>query len=135
MLNENDVVKLVSRHLSKNGYQILQSLGTNQRGVDIIAEKKDETIYVEAKGETSSVPSSARYGKPFDSKQINTHVSAAVMSSIKILAEKPSGQQTKVAIALPETPGHLKAIKGIHAILKRLQIDIYWVGKDSIRVG
>jgi Holliday junction resolvase len=54
MLTENDVVKAVSNKLNAIGYKVVQSLTTNEKGIDIIAQKGDVKLYVEAKGETSS---------------------------------------------------------------------------------
>jgi len=66
MQTENDIVEKVVDFLESKGYRITQSLTTNQQGIDIIAEMESETLYIEAKGETSSVETSNRFGLPFN---------------------------------------------------------------------
>lgn len=133
MLTENDIVEKLSTHLEKEGYEILQSLGTGEKGVDIIAKRNRQTLYIEAKGETSSKSHTNRFGKPFTKNQIKSHVSRAILTSMKILTSKPSGQGTAVAIALPDTDGHRNLISEIYQPLKKLDITVYWINQNSIR--
>ena len=68
MLFESDVVDAVCAQLQARGYHIRQKLQVTQRGDDIIAVRQGAPIrelYVEAKGETSSRTTTARYGRPF----------------------------------------------------------------------
>ena len=74
MLTENDIVIRLSEYLELNGYQVLKALSTSERGVDHTATSDGITLYVEAKGETSSDPKSARFGLPFDSSQVRPHI-------------------------------------------------------------
>jgi Holliday junction resolvase-like predicted endonuclease len=50
MLTENDVVDAVARHLTSDGWNILQTRTTLQQGIDILAQKDNETLAIEAKG-------------------------------------------------------------------------------------
>ena len=82
ILTENDVVSAVSFFLKRQGYTIGQALSTSQKGIDIEATKPDGTrCLIEAKGATSSRPSSNRYGLEFDNNQIKNHI--GVMSSTR----------------------------------------------------
>jgi hypothetical protein len=52
-------------NIERNHYLIRQSLTSIQRGHDIMADKQGDPtwrLYVEAKGEGSSKPTTARYG-------------------------------------------------------------------------
>ncbi|MEQ6166164.1 restriction endonuclease [Ekhidna sp. MALMAid0563] len=131
MLTENDVVEILAEHLSNQGYQIIQSLTTNEKGVDLIAEKNGVRLYVEAKGETSSKATTNRYGKPFNKNQIKSHVSRAILTSMKVQSSKPNSE---VAIALPDTDDHKQLIQVITPSLKKLGIGVYWVSKSGVRM-
>ena len=89
MLTESGVIAAVCAELQRRGYEIRQQLSESQRGDDIIATKYAEptrTIYVEAKGETSSKNASARYGKSFDSAQVRDHVANAFYKAALVLS-------------------------------------------------
>lgn len=131
MLTENDIVERVVNYLQHHGYNVTQSLGTSEKGVDIIAEKDGLTLYVEAKGATSSKESSSRFGKGFSRNQIKTHVACAVVASMKILCAKDRSS-IKVAIALPDDEGHRSFVSAISSSLGRLNIDVFWVSKDLV---
>ncbi|MCF6407514.1 hypothetical protein L3C95_31775 [Chitinophaga filiformis] len=132
MLTENDIVRLLSAHLKKSGYIITQSLLTTQQGIDIIAEDTKHILYIEAKGETSSKEHSKRYGNAFDGNQIKSHVSRAILASMKILHDKPAGPKTKVGIALPDTAGHRELVAKINIPLKTLGIKIFFVTENGV---
>ena len=71
MLTEDDVVEAVCGFLAGNGYRIVTRCNTTQRGEDIVAvsDATGVTLRIEAKGETSNLSSSSRYGKAFSSAQ------------------------------------------------------------------
>ena len=132
MLTENDIVNILSDHLEAEGYMIVQSLNTIEKGIDIIAKRNGRTLYIEAKGETSSKSHTNRFGKPFSKNQIKSHVSKAILTSMKILTSKSDGQNIEVAIALPETEMHQDLIDDIHLALKKLGIIVFWVNQDTV---
>jgi hypothetical protein len=131
MLTENDIVTFLSKYLINEGYVIKQSRTTTQTGIDLIAENNKEVLYVEAKGETSSKETTNRFGLSFNSNQIKSHVSRAVLTSMITLQEKPSGPKSKVAIALPDNPGHRDLILKILTPLKSLSIRVYLISEDG----
>ena len=133
MLTENDVVNVLANYLEEKGYSILQNLNTGEQGVDIIAERTNKILYVEAKGETSSKSHTNRFGKPFTLNQISSHISRAILASMKVISCKPSGNKTKAAIALPDTAGHRKIIDKILPALQKLQITVFWVTKKAVK--
>ena len=69
MLTENDVIDAVVSHLTGKGWNIETISRTDQRGIDILANKGRTSLAIEAKGETSNRRGSSRYGKPFTSSQ------------------------------------------------------------------
>jgi Holliday junction resolvase-like predicted endonuclease len=128
MLTENDIVNILAKHLENKGYAIKQTLTTSQTGIDLIAENDKEILFVEAKGETSSKQSTNRYGLGFDSNQIKSHVSRAILASMIVLQSKPAGPKTNVAIALPDN--HRDIILKITNPLKSLGIKVYLITGD-----
>ena len=132
MLTENDIVLLLAEYLKKMGYNVTQSLSTKEQGIDIIAENTKHVLYVEAKGETSSKENTARYGNAFDNNQIKSHVSRAILASMKVLHDKPAGSKTKVAIALPDTSGHRALVMKIANPMKTLGIKVFFVSDNHV---
>ena len=127
MLTENDVVRKVTAYLEDDGYKILQSLSTLDKGVDIIAEKDGQKLYIEAKGATSSKEDSNRFGKGFNKNQVKIHIAMAILASMKVLSIKG---HAKAAIALPDNQAHREIVKDIKNSLNTLSISVFWVGKD-----
>lgn len=131
MLTENDIIDRVSEYLEQHGYNIKQRLGTSEKGIDIIAQKNEQTLYIEAKGETSASEGTHRFGKPFSKNQVKTHVAMAILASMRALASKPH-DFTQVAIALPDNEYHRALIASIKSVLKKIEIDVYLVGYHSV---
>ena len=126
MLNENDVVGIVERHLRDSGWRILRRSSTTQTGPDLEAEHPTSArhLFVEAKGATSARPGSRRYGKPFDRNQARDHVANAFYSAAKVQDGHAS------AIALPRTPYPEDFVEAIRRALVTLKIAVLWVGED-----
>ncbi|WP_203296525.1 hypothetical protein [Luteirhabdus pelagi] len=134
MLTENDIVEKLADYLKTNGYVIEQKLTTNQTGIDLIAENNSEKLYIEAKGETSSLKTSNRYGKPFNRNQVKSHIGVALLATMRVITSKPAGNRTKVGIALPDNEEQRRVISQIIDALKQLEIKIYWVTNDTITI-
>ncbi len=134
MLNENHIVDLLTAYLKKNDYEIVQSLDTKSKGVDIIADNKitKHRLFVEVKGETSSKEHTNRFGKPFDGKQIRNHIARAILASMKIISAKPAGNKTRVAIAFPLNDSHQKEMETVKVAVKQLEIKIFWVNEKKV---
>ncbi|MBZ9729991.1 hypothetical protein LB467_09865 [Salegentibacter sp. JZCK2] len=134
MLTENEIVEKVTSFLELKGYHIKQSLTTNQQGVDIIAETEVEKLYIEAKGGTSASVTSNRFGLPFSRNQVKTHISVAILATMKIISNLPAGNQTRVGIALPDTKEQRQVINNIIPALKKLEIKIFWVTNTKVSI-
>lgn len=134
MLTENDIVESVSQFLKSKNYDIIQSLKTNEQGIDIIAKEGNELLFIEAKGETSSVKTSKRYGLPFTRNQIRNHISVAIFACMKVITKNQGQQNVKVGIALPDTKIQREILNSVLPALKSMKILIYWVGESEVIV-
>ncbi len=132
MLYEGDVIDAVCSHLEQAGYTIKQRLRPNQHGDDIIAiGRNQQEVYIEAKGETSSLETTARYGKPFDDAQCRDHVANAFYKAAVTLQNTPASVTRRVGIALPDTACHRRLAQQIEQVLARLSIDTVWVDSQK----
>lgn len=124
MITENEVIESVAKHLIEDGWTIIQKLTTSQKGVDLIASKENKTLYIEAKGGTSSLASSSRYGKAFNGNQAKSHIGSALWKIGQMMTEEPNGE---FALALPNEKTHRLLINDIKAMLLKLNLKIFWV--------
>lgn len=127
MLTENDVVNSVVVHLQKEGWDIIKTCSTVQRGVDILAEKDGKKLAVEAKGGTSARKGTKRFGKGFSLNQKKTHVAVALLTAAKV----SSKGEYEAAIAFPDDNQHLNIIRGIFPALKRLGVTTFVVSENQ----
>jgi Holliday junction resolvase-like predicted endonuclease len=127
MLTENDVVDAVARHLTNNGWTILQTRTTLQHGIDILAQKDGETLAIEAKGGGSARAGTARYGQHFTANQKRTHVAVAILTAMQVISDG----KHRAAIALPDDPDHSRLVERVNPALKRLGVTVYLVGRDG----
>jgi hypothetical protein len=131
MLTENEVISAVCDHLAANGFKIVRTANTKERGPDIVAERPDGSghLWIEAKGETSARHGRARFGKPFKSDQVPDHVGSAFYKAACLYGEH-SRNGDSVALAFPDTVLHRKHWQPIKPILDSLRIITYFVQKD-----
>jgi len=124
MLYESQVVAAVCLFLKRKGFVITQRLSTREHGEDIkaLAPNRTRRVTIEAKGETSSRPTSNRFGKPFDAGQVWDHVSKAVYCAARTV---PGG--TLAGVAFPKNDVHTKCVEKILPALKKLRIEVFWV--------
>ena len=125
MLTENDVVEAVCSYLIEKGYEITQKLNTKQTGVDIIASNSfGDKCFVEAKGATSSMRESSRFGSEFTKSQVKVHVGVALVAAFKVLTEYPSSESF---VALPNNVNHKSLIENMRQPLKQSGIGVLFV--------
>ena len=123
MLTESQVIAAVCHFLKQRRFQIKQQLSEKQKGYDIIAVAPDgKEVVIEAKGETSSMAHTNRFGKEFSTSQIFDHVSKAVYCAATYVSKNIPG-----GIALPMNKGHQKHVAAILPALKALEIEVFWV--------
>ena len=132
MLTENDVIEAVCNKLEDMDYEIRQRLHTSEPGIDIIAVKDNFTLMIEAKGETSALETSSRYGKPFNQNQIKNHVGKALLVASKLISDYRDSTGFGVAIALPDNDGHRKVVGDIEYAMHKLGVYVFWVKDFNI---
>jgi len=134
MLNENHITELLAMYFIKNKHVIVDKLTTVQRGIDlVVGDEKGVNTYIEIKGETSASVASKRYGKPFDSDQINNHVGRALLATFKAM-NKYTSDNDRFAIAFPDTAGHEKVMSSIKGVLDKLNVTIYLVSDKGVKI-
>lgn len=129
MLNENQVVARTVAFLASRNYRIASSRRTTEQGIDIVAVSANgrRTVFIEAKGGTSSKPGTKKYGQPFSRGQCTTHLAVALHTIARL---RQSARPTeRVAIALPTGEPHEELIEAIEASLKRLEVGVFFVPK------
>lgn len=131
MLYEDQVVEAVARFLSAHGWHIESRVTSKQHGDDLVATKDARRLLVEAKGETSSDPTTSRYGSEFSLNQVGTHVGVAVLRSLRWV----SRGDVDAAIALPDNERHRRKVGEVSVALHRAGIGVLWVSPDmSVRL-
>lgn len=127
MLTEDQVVDAVCRDLEDRGYEIHSRATTKDHGIDITAAKGRRLLVIEAKGATSNLRSSNRFGRPFTRSQCRTHVVAAFITAAALVSDSAIQAGRRVAIALPSDRIHREFISKIATSLQRLGIGVIWV--------
>ena len=123
MLLEDEVVDAVVALLEANGWTISTIAHAHQHGDDIVAEKGQRTLRVEAKGAGSSKQGTKRYGLAFTRNQVGSHIGVAVMRALAWV----SVGEDQAALALPDNQHHRSRIEGVRAALQALGIGVFWV--------
>lgn len=132
MLNENQVVDAVIKHLEGRGYEFVRKCLTTERGIDIVMKEPatGRFLLVEAKGATSDREGSARHGKGFSTAQVRSHVARAFYAAAASL-QHPDYPGAASAIALPNLDGHRDRIRAIQTALDQLGILVFFVNEDE----
>lgn len=130
MLTENQIIEYFRDYLVVNGYEIKQFLSTKERGIDIIAEKDGRTVKAEAKGATSALATSNRFGREFNKGQVRTHIAVA-LSMVSRLMTKDNDRNIDYAFVLPDNNNHINEIEGMCLALRKLCIKVFFVNEDG----
>lgn len=123
MLTEDDVIDAVRDYLVRQRWEILLRATALQRGHDLVAERGDKHLIIEAKGAGSSKAGTARYGKEFDRGQVFDHVAKAILKALRVV----SAGSAQAGIALPDNDFHHGEIELVKNPLRRAGIVVYWV--------
>jgi hypothetical protein len=119
------MVPSICRFLKKNRFRdICSVLSVTQHGIDIkaLTPNGKRRVSIEVKGETSSKSHTSRFGKPFNSTQVNDHVSRAFYC-----AARDVSMGMLAALAFPKNEAHIKQVHKILPVLKKLHIEVFWV--------
>jgi len=128
-LTENNVVDAVANYLDRRGWKVSQKLKTTERGTDIIAERKQTKLFVEAKGGGSSNKKSARFKTGFSSGQKKHNIAHALLKSIT--QEKDT--KDLIAMAFPNDNYYQKVLKSenLNKALKKLNVIVFLVSEKN----
>lgn len=128
-LDENAVVEALCHHLLREGWVVDQRLTTKQTGIDIIASRDATRLLVEAKGGTSSLDSSARFGKPYTATQAFDRVAKGLLTGFELLEK--AGEDDQVGLAFPLDPFFIRYVDRVKTALGRTGIQVFWVARDG----
>jgi hypothetical protein len=126
-LTENDVVASAAELLASQGWRIVSTATTDQRGWDIVAERDFRRLLVEAKGAIAVKPKVP--GRAFSSNQVRQSLEAGLFKIASALTEQPNAVR---ALAVPDTIGYRKHIAKIEPILFMADIHVIWVDVDGL---
>lgn len=127
MLHEDDVVSAVVSYLRDDGWKIESTALATQHGDDIVATRDGERLVVEAKGEGSSKSHTKRFGKPFNTGQVSTHIAVAILRSMRVVSEGVS----TAAIALPAVNSHRREVHRVAPALSAIGVQVFWVDPEG----
>lgn len=132
MLDENQVIRVLCNHLTKQGYKIEQQLKTSEKGIDVIARdsRKNRTLLIEAKGGTSSRKGSPRYGRPYTTSQKFDRAAKGVYTAIKTASNL--GRREISCLAVPEDEMFHQYLDPILPLMSRLGIRIFFVSRRKV---
>ena len=133
-MNENEIIHQLTSYLKAQNYTVCSTANTSQTGYDLKACNSAETLYVEAKGATSSKAGTTRYGKPFSGSQVLSHVSRALFTAMRMYCDDRLENNKIIALALPDDKAHNNLMDKVKMATEKLTIRIYWVSSDHVRV-
>ena len=134
LLNENEVVDRVAAHLAAHGFEIVQALHGHQRGVDIIARRSGwGVLHIEAKGGTSTVQTSKKYGQPMTPGEVRINVAEAFYTSARAATTPLAGEPEPPysAVAFHDDERHRRFVNPLRPALDRLDIGVLWASPSG----
>lgn len=130
-LTEDEIIKLLMKHLVSQSWSIESYCLGQQRGYDIVATRSEQRLYVEAKGAKANDKSPTKKRSFFDSGQIKDHFGKALVKSLETKVKFPNAI---VAIAHPDDKDIRRTIESTIVLLRNLGILHFWVGTQSIEL-
>ena len=126
VLVEAFVVSAAASELTRRGWTVTPVPSTAAHGVDIVSRRDGRVLHIEAKGAGSSRPGSSRYGKSFNSGQVDICVAKACHKALEALS---AGHQA--GVAFPDNPAFRARVQRVEAALERLEVGVFWVREDE----
>lgn len=132
-MDENAVINATCQRFEAQGFVISQRLSTIERGVDIIAEDLSSgcRLLVEAKGGTSSMGNSARFGKPYTQTQVFDRVAKGIFTCFQLRAKHPDRALYRVILAVPDSRWFKSYLEPVLADLKTAGIEALFVSDSG----
>jgi hypothetical protein len=135
MLNENDIVDAVCEYIETKykHYKIDRRLSTGEQGIDIVAShpKHGTKIIVEAKGGTSSLPQSSKFGEPYNRSKVLHQTAIGLYQVLRRRDEYPSRRKTRIFLACPDTPLFREHLNPIKTFVRGFGIQILLVQENG----
>ena len=131
-LTEEQVIDAVCRWLIPQ-WEIVSTCSPKEQGDDIVATRLEDgaTLFIEAKGSTSSMSNSSRFGLPFTPQQIRSHVGAALRKTAEVVSREAANTNARIAIALAYTHDQHAVVERIKPALKLWNVGLMWVYQDG----
>jgi hypothetical protein len=131
-MDENQIVEALCGYLQQEGYEVRQRLHTTEHGIDVIAFHRPSgvTLFIEAKGGTSSRDGSARFGKAYTQSQVFDRVSKGVFTALELRAAHPDRNSSEVALAVPDSPFFRRYLTPIKSELHGAGLKVLFVSAD-----
>lgn len=127
-MDENEVIKHLIVHLTSNGWSIESYVEAGRQGIDVVAKDSvGKKWYIEAKGGTSSDPSSNRYGKPYTRSQVFDVTSKGLMQCFHHLA---THSDVRVGFVYPDGRHFRDYIDPIKPMLNKIGLSLFCVNED-----
>jgi len=103
----------------------------NREGVDIVARDSQSRriLKIEAKGGTSSVESSNRFGQPYTQTQVFDRVSKGVFTALQFHASRKENEDA--ALAVPNTKWFRYYLDPVRSTLESFGIKVFLVNDDG----
>lgn len=131
MLTENEIIDKLDEYFTNQRCKVIKKY-THQQGIDMeITGPGGQITFIEVKGETSSKKGTNRWGKAFSGSQIKTHVGVALLKTIADMSN-PAWKNVRFAMAFPDN--HEPMVERIGAAISKLDIEVYLVSKNEVRL-
>ena len=133
MIYEDFVVNSVAKHLRERNYETLEQANVNKSGIDLVMKQRvtKQAIFVEAKGQGSSKPSSSRFGKEFTESQVFDCVAKAAFKAMETQNRDDFKETDISCVAFPLTEKFRRWQGKIRQQLATMHIVTFWVEADG----
>ena len=130
MLTEPVILDRLTRYLRRHGYTEISVVNGRVHGDDLIAKAPSGrfVLHVEAKGQTSSLETSPRFGKAFSGAQVRDHMAQAIYKALRMRSLSTLGARRRIALALPDIPAKRRLYNPVREALRVLGIGVFWIG-------
>jgi len=129
-MDENEVIQNLLAHLNKRGWEIISYVLAGERGIDVVVKDQETQLwYIEAKGGTSSSPSSSRYGKPYTKSQVFDVTSKGLMQCFHHMAKHE--EKIKIGFVYPDGKYFREYMNPIKPMLSSIGLNLFCVLEDG----
>lgn len=127
-MTEEQVILILMNYLEKEGWYIRSFCLGSEHGHDILAEKDEKILIVEAKGAKANNKAKTKKRIFFNNTQIKVHFGKAL---VQILEKRIKEPHAIYAIAHPDDKGIRNCIGKLIPLLKDININHYWVSVNG----